>query len=1273
VRKHLLKTYLFSLLLVGLAASSYAQTVYDWSGKTSTSWTNPANWRVSGVIPADYPGHVGNTDVIQFGVNRFYQFGNIAAGDTTSRPILPLGLTVNVASVKIGDNSNAELKQIDIYIDIEGTLNVTGTILQMHSNNQGIAGDGSIQFPLGYDYHIQTWFYGSGFVNATTIQIGDTTLPIPLRVNNITRFNFGDAANTAGKGLHTVITGDLIVSSITKNDPVTDTIISVSNANAGLNGGVLTIGGTLRLLNNNTINYTATKGTQFQPQARFSMGVFNNGYNTILNLQGASALFCTPKNPVNNQFGSNFFDFYVVDRQSLLNIIAGTPDNLGKTTVNYTGNVDQVVYTSSSFLASNTIFDNNGGNYNNLGFSGSGRKIIDPTSNASFPLIVSGDIALAAGTEIVDLSVNNPTSKLNTGSNIVFQSNGSSGTKTYTIAHLTEFNSATGSTFQNGSVALTLPDSTNNGGTFNTSAGALTLAGVFRNSGSFNQTGAGTVTASTTTSNTGTYNQNGTGALTFTGAVDNAGTINDANTGAININNTFTNSSTAAAFNQSAGTININNSYTNNGTFKATAGLVNINQTGAQSLVDNSTVDKGTTFFNVHVQNGGTKTLSGSGAGQFHVGSNGVMTMVSTTDLASNGFLTINSDVTGSGTVTVVPGDCHITGNVTVQRYVTANRAYRLVSSPVFTGGDGTGNIYSINYLLTNAYLVGSGGGFDKTGNPTLFLFRENLTPQITTFLNSNYRGIADISGTPYGMNDTDYPTANIPVGDGYLFYFRGSRKQASLATLTTAGAAATTDTLNAVGTLNVGNITVRNWYTPLLSTLGYTNVSTDNTVWGMNLVGNPYASSIDWDKYSTSAIPVTQLSPFTYKLIPTGAQGAGNYDVYQAGAPGQTGSQGTPNANIIASGEGFFVRAYDATAKLTFTEAAKSNFVPTGFSLYMGKPAVAAVPQFFRLQLAMDTINTDGIIVNFVDGAKTAFDLKEDAAYKVGTGKVSLSSLSSDKVSLAINALPLAGQGQVIPLKVSATADGAYSLNMKQISGIPQIYDVWLKDAFTKDSVNMRITKTKSFNIALADSNTYKNRFSIVLSQDPALAYKLLSFNADKANNKQVQLVWNTANEQNYTHFTVERSTDGGTTFDVIGSLTSSDQSTYSLLDKSPLNGTNLYRLKQVDFNNTISYSNIIPIEFANKANNLTAGHLDIFPNPVVNNITLTINPKTQEATTYHIRITNSTGMVVKQITTTQTSWQENIGNLFTGTYLVRVVNNKDNSLVGQTKFVKL
>ncbi|HVV54162.1 MAG TPA: hypothetical protein VHC47_02490 [Mucilaginibacter sp.] len=139
----------------------------------------------------------------------------------------------------------------------------------------------------------------------------------------------------------------------------------------------------------------------------------------------------------------------------------------------------------------------------------------------------------------------------------------------------------------------------------------------------------------------------------------------------------------------------------------------------------------------------------------------------------------------------------------------------------------------------------------------------------------------------------------------------------------------------------------------------------------------------------------------------------------------------------------------------------------------------------YLRLQLAMDSINTDGILIDFKPGAKAAYVPGEDAPTMQGFGKVSLSSLSSDNIPLAINTLPLAGKSLSIGLKVNTSADGIYSLKMCDINSVPASYDIWLMDKYKKDSLDMSYNKVYAFNLYHADTASFgSNRFKLVIRQ---------------------------------------------------------------------------------------------------------------------------------------------------------------------------------------------
>lgn len=96
-------------------------------------------------------------------------------------------------------------------------------------------------------------------------------------------------------------------------------------------------------------------------------------------------------------------------------------------------------------------------------------------------------------------------------------------------------------------------------------------------------------------------------------------------------------------------------------------------------------------------------------------------------------------------------------------------------------------------------------------------------------------------------------------------------------------------------------------------------------------------------------------------------------------------------------------------------------------------------------------------------------------------------------------------------------------------------------------------------------------------------LPVELTSFEG-KTTESGINLEWETASEINNSHFDVERSSNGKTyqaIATVRGRGTTSTTSNYSLTDKLPQKGLNYYRLKQIDFDNTTSYSKTIAVKW--------------------------------------------------------------------------------------------
>jgi hypothetical protein len=828
---------------------------------------------------------------------------------------------------------------------------------------------------------------------------------------------------------------------------------------------------------------------------------------------------------------------------------------------------------------------------------------------------------------------------------------------------------------------------------------------------------AGTLTTGNGAVDLNTYDP----TITVTGSWVNSTTVTQGS-GNISVGGALTNSGTLTL---GSANLTVSGNYTNSGTYTQSTGTTTFN--GSSPTLNDS--GNGTMFNKVAFSGGGTALLN---SGNFSVSSTGILTLSNSTTLNANGHLTLNSDASGSAGIATIPTGSSITNNVSVQRYFQGSatydatkarwigRNYRIISSPVNTGTLVGGNyIYALNYIVgatagltttanstTNAFVTGATGGSTSAGNPTLYLYRENIVPSGTSFTSGNFKGITNIT-SPSAMSTTDAGSWTIPVGNGVFFFYRGNATSYAARTTGTYIAPENT-TFTTTGTLNQGTITVKDWFTPASGNLSYTTATANTAVRGYNMVGNPYASSIDWNTYFSGGITQTNILPTIYVFNPVSNQ----YDTYIT----TSSSAGTSTGNaskIIASGQGFFVRASAASPVLTFTEAAKVTTQVTGSNLLMGTPAgQPVVLQEMRLKLILDSLNYDDIVIGFRDGTSEKFNGYEDSEYLPGNAPlVTLTSLSSDGVNLAINFLPFPKlQKRVVKLNVGVTRSGTYTLKQTEMLSIPDLYEVWLMDKFKKDSLDIRHNTNYVFEVNKADTLTFgKNRFEIVIRQRSGLGVHVLDFAAKKASDG-AQTTWKTENEQNYTNFTVERSIDNGQTFIVLGGFASTGAGNYSLLDKDPYAGIDQYRLKVEDLNGTITYSKVVSLNYAPPGKNNVVTNIDVFPNPASNLLNLAItssnnaisanfknistplnlinspfntnyspvssqsfNSANTNTGSYLIEIVNSSGAVIKTATSTQSLWQTDVSKLTPGTYIIQVVNNADKTVVGKSVFVKL
>ncbi|GAB2695117.1 hypothetical protein GCM10027037_18470 [Mucilaginibacter koreensis] len=766
-------------------------------------------------------------------------------------------------------------------------------------------------------------------------------------------------------------------------------------------------------------------------------------------------------------------------------------------------------------------------------------------------------------------------------------------------------------------------------------------------------------------------------------------------------------------------TLNVGCDLTVNGTLAATSGTIIFNGTNSKQ---NLTVSGTATLGNLEIKNTYNTTGGGNTPGTINLtgGNVNLTTSLKLTqgnlviNNAANGSLTLKSTATSTAYVAAINDLTYsITGNVIAERFVKGNnsltrRQYRMLSSPVHTNTSGT-NVYNFNYLQASSYVTGPGGtanGFDKDTNPLLYLYREDYLASSAGFNSGPYKGVTKITS---GSNQVNVvlnttvaggsETVTIPIGNGFLFYFTGNRST-SLASKTALPLTPPEDVVYSnTGILNQGPVNVAYWHSPATIGLPYTGTSN-----GYFLAGNPYASSINLLTFSSTVStagiygPGLGSTPYFYVLDPLKK----TYDTYQVTGSG-TGI-GTGNAtNIIASGQGFLVRSTSAGKSLIFNEAAKVATQPTtatdpNNTLLMSTPTqslsdfgagypvqkamnatnikTSNQPQYLRLRLEQDTMYNDEVIIRMDEKATDAFNPQQDAEDLGGVGApVALSSLSSDQALLAINWVSALNKtDKHIKLNASATATGLYALKAPEIVNIPEQYEIWLKDAYKKDSLDLGRYKQYNFNIDRTIPATFASgRFEIVIRKKTYPAYELVNLTASAVKDG-INVTWKVYNEYSFYGFTLQKQ-DGSNQFIPISQLQSDGRGNYSYLDRFPTKGINIYRLQQNDDEGKSTYSATASVMFgADGKSSTTHDAFTVFPSPAVSQITIHLN---QDVLSFNgqmqVRVYNGNGNTVINQLMSGNDWNQDISRLLPGSYVVEVTDKGTGASLGRRLFIKL
>ncbi|MFT3910180.1 MAG: T9SS type A sorting domain-containing protein [Ferruginibacter sp.] len=692
----------------------------------------------------------------------------------------------------------------------------------------------------------------------------------------------------------------------------------------------------------------------------------------------------------------------------------------------------------------------------------------------------------------------------------------------------------------------------------------------------------------------------------------------------------------AATLTVSSGTLQIAGTITSVANINATAGTIEFNGSSAQSIPTGSFTSN--TIKNLTISNNVSLDASTIVTG--------TVTVANAKTFVTNDNLVLKSDANGTARVAALPVDgsgnatAFITGKVSIERYIPARKAWRLLSAPIATTTTTLQdawqeNAYPPSALISNpnpnpGYGVHLCGGTNTNG------FDQSPTNAATIKVWNPATGFVPLPATP----GTYVP---LNTYSGYLVYIRGDRGiDLSLGN----NAPVTSTTLRMKGDIKTGK------QTATVNAFGFT------------VVGNPYPSAIDFATLTRNNV---KNSFFIWDPKLTGSNGLGAYVTvsWNSGTNSyDVTTSASPISQYIPSGEAILVQSLDSinNGSIVIKETDKTA---NGSDFQFGRPT--SLGQKLRANLYEQ--NADGSS-SLLDGTLTTYDdnnsnhLDNSDVKKMITGGESIGILREASV-LSIERRKTIASNDTSFLSIAEMKQKNYKLEIITERFEKPGFTAVLKDKFSSQLnntvLNANGTTEILFSVTDNPASYAADRFSIVFSKAGTAVFAFKSVKAT-LQQKNVSVEWQTENESAISNYEVEGSADG-TKFTKLSALTSKagSGSSYSWFDLNASAGDHYYRIKSSGVNGDKKYSSTVKVTIAGTTVAEDSKQLIVYPNPVKNNASLQL--AFLERGMYIIEITNINGQMVKRLSIVHNggTFKYNFpvdGNLRAGKYQLKLTD---------------
>ncbi|QOD60238.1 T9SS type A sorting domain-containing protein [Polaribacter haliotis] len=393
-------------------------------------------------------------------------------------------------------------------------------------------------------------------------------------------------------------------------------------------------------------------------------------------------------------------------------------------------------------------------------------------------------------------------------------------------------------------------------------------------------------------------------------------------------------------------------------------------------------------------------------------------------DLENNGTLTVNDN----GSLLIRKSDEVVgTGDYNIQK-----------NSPTYTGA------YFYSYWSSPTINTNPGTTFPS--NPVVYYFNSAVN-----------------------NSDWAYNTGNFTPGIGYAIRHES------------AGGYSTTFT----GKPNTGNVVVNVYDTTNLEGEGSDEIAWSTS--GDNLVGNPYASAIDWGLVATdldNANIEGTIYLWNQASAEVGENNVGDYVAYNGTGGSTPGIDGK-----IASGQGFFVKT-NGNGTLTFRPT--HQIVSNNSQFFKSSKKVVDPKKQGRSWFKLKRGNlTNTILVGFLKEATNRYDRLYDATFDSSQQSLGFYSVVRGDIKASIQGFPELKRAKKV-VKIGFIVDelGDYTIELQQ-EFINEDYYIYLRDTELKKTIDLR---KNAYNFTVDTVGENNTRFKIIYTKKKRKESKGLS-----------------------------------------------------------------------------------------------------------------------------------------------------------------------------------